>query len=229
MTEDEAREKVGGLLQHLREMRKMSQEDMADVLGIPRSAVSLIETGDRGIDFTELIDYAKTFKKHIEELLKPVMNETIVENPKSPPKQETPKPEVAPAPKPKPEQPKVEGRAKPFNTVRFSVMSENQTEISEAAQLYAPISAVTQACEAFGIGMADVATSPVLHQQAEAASLCRATVQIELPMNNEQNKVRLNTLVDNLNTEFPASQMCLETDVNGMLGLHSLSFLTMNQ
>ena len=198
MTEDEARVKVGGLLQHLREMRNMSQEDMADVLQIPRSAVSLIETGDRGIDFTELIEFSKLFKKHLDELVKPAMK-------------------------------KAEGTAKPFNTVRFSLMSENQTpEVLEAAQLYAPISAVTEAVTALGIGYADVQTHSVLQQQTEASSLCRAVIQIELPMNSEHNRNCMNTLMDNISQEYPASQPSIEMDVNGMLGLHALSFLTMN-
>lgn len=45
---------LGARLKEAREYRGYSQEEIAKYLGIPRSAISLIETGDRRTDVLEL-------------------------------------------------------------------------------------------------------------------------------------------------------------------------------
>lgn len=44
---------------HLRERNRVSQEVVANVLGVPRSAVSLIESGERDLKFLEALAAVK--------------------------------------------------------------------------------------------------------------------------------------------------------------------------
>jgi transcriptional regulator with XRE-family HTH domain len=68
MSKNEDRLALGQRLKNAREYRGFSQEDVATCLGIPRSAVSLIESGDRKIDAIELSKIAKLFDCSIGEL-----------------------------------------------------------------------------------------------------------------------------------------------------------------
>lgn len=54
MTEAEQREEIGRRIKEARSYVALSQEEVALVLAIPRSAVSQIENGARGLDVTEL-------------------------------------------------------------------------------------------------------------------------------------------------------------------------------
>jgi transcriptional regulator with XRE-family HTH domain len=68
MHETKDREKLGASLREAREYQGFSQEDVAKYLGIPRSAISLIETGDRRVDVLELRKLATLYRCSIEEL-----------------------------------------------------------------------------------------------------------------------------------------------------------------
>lgn len=59
---------MGAKLKEMREYRGFSQEDVAVFLGVPRSAVSLIEKGTRRIDVMELRKMSKLFQCSIEHL-----------------------------------------------------------------------------------------------------------------------------------------------------------------
>ncbi|MFN0008317.1 MAG: helix-turn-helix domain-containing protein [Planctomycetota bacterium] len=68
MSEDTDRAALGAQLKEAREYRGFSQEDVAKYLGVPRSAVSLIESGVRRLDILELKKLAKLYECRIEEL-----------------------------------------------------------------------------------------------------------------------------------------------------------------
>jgi transcriptional regulator with XRE-family HTH domain len=53
---------LGAHLKEIREYEGYSQEDIGKYLGLPRSAISLIESGERGIDILELKNLAKLYK-----------------------------------------------------------------------------------------------------------------------------------------------------------------------
>ena len=59
---------LGTRLKEAREYEGFSQEEVAKYLGLPRSAISLIETGARGLDILELKKLAKLYKCSIDQL-----------------------------------------------------------------------------------------------------------------------------------------------------------------
>lgn len=67
MKNDE-RAELGRRIREAREYRGFSQEDVAAVLGISRSAVSLVESGGRRLDVLEIGKLAKLFGCSIDEL-----------------------------------------------------------------------------------------------------------------------------------------------------------------
>lgn len=69
MSGEEQRIKLGTKIREARMYRGFSQEQVAKFLGISRSSVSLIESGNRGIDSFELQRLAGLFECSIEELL----------------------------------------------------------------------------------------------------------------------------------------------------------------
>lgn len=60
---------LGKKVKELRERRNLSQEKLAELLGIPRPAVSQIENGTRTVSADELINMSKTLGIHVESLL----------------------------------------------------------------------------------------------------------------------------------------------------------------
>jgi transcriptional regulator with XRE-family HTH domain len=64
---DEAadREKLGAGLRSAREYLGLSQEEVAKYLGIPRTALSLVESGQRGIDALEIKKLAQLYKRPV--------------------------------------------------------------------------------------------------------------------------------------------------------------------
>lgn len=68
MIDDIDRTALGALLKDAREYRGFSQEDVAKALGIPRSAVSLIESGARRLDILESRKLEALYQCSIEEL-----------------------------------------------------------------------------------------------------------------------------------------------------------------
>ncbi len=65
--DDEAadRERLGAGLRSAREYLGLSQEEVAKYLGIPRTALSLIESGQRRIDALELKKLAQFYKRPV--------------------------------------------------------------------------------------------------------------------------------------------------------------------
>lgn len=63
------KEELGELIKKYREEFEYSQEKLAEIISIPRSAISLIESGKRDVSSSELALFAKVFDLSIEELL----------------------------------------------------------------------------------------------------------------------------------------------------------------
>jgi transcriptional regulator with XRE-family HTH domain len=68
MSQETDRVALGARLKDAREYRGFSQEDVAKGLGVSRSAISLIESGDRRLDTLELKKLATLYECRIEEL-----------------------------------------------------------------------------------------------------------------------------------------------------------------
>ena len=71
MADDTERSALGARLKALREYRGFSQDEVAKVIGVPRSAISLIESGDRRLEFLEAQKLAKLFECTSEDLTGP--------------------------------------------------------------------------------------------------------------------------------------------------------------
>ena len=59
---------LGARLKEAREYRGFSQEDIARYLGVPRSAISLMENGSRRVSATELSRLAQLYQATMESL-----------------------------------------------------------------------------------------------------------------------------------------------------------------
>lgn len=68
MNNEKDRETIGEILRKAREYRGFSQEEVATYLQLPRSAISLIETGVRRLDVLELKKLAALYQSSIEQL-----------------------------------------------------------------------------------------------------------------------------------------------------------------
>jgi transcriptional regulator with XRE-family HTH domain len=60
---DEARRRLGERLREAREYLGLSQEEVAQHVGMPRPAVSQIEHGNRRVDAIELAKFAKLYQR----------------------------------------------------------------------------------------------------------------------------------------------------------------------
>jgi transcriptional regulator with XRE-family HTH domain len=69
---DKSKNDIGENLADLRKSKKFTQEEIAKELGIPRSGVSLLEHGKRGIKIEELQKYKELLKTKLEKLMEPV-------------------------------------------------------------------------------------------------------------------------------------------------------------
>ena len=69
--------KIGERLRKLRNYMDLTQEQVADILGIGRDAILRIENGKRKIDLQELMSFSKLYKISIDELIE---DEHIVNN-----------------------------------------------------------------------------------------------------------------------------------------------------
>ena len=63
---DEAYASMGARLREAREFLGLSQEVVADALGVPRASVSAMESGRRKVSSLELRDLARLYKRPIE-------------------------------------------------------------------------------------------------------------------------------------------------------------------
>lgn len=68
MTVETDRVTLGARLKEMREYRGFSQDEVAQYLGIPRSAVSLMESGARGLDVLEVRKLAALYHCSIDDL-----------------------------------------------------------------------------------------------------------------------------------------------------------------
>jgi transcriptional regulator with XRE-family HTH domain len=59
------RQKLGAKLREAREYLGLSQDEVAKILGIPRTALSNIESGQRGIDALELKKLSQLYKRPV--------------------------------------------------------------------------------------------------------------------------------------------------------------------
>jgi transcriptional regulator with XRE-family HTH domain len=78
---EKSKNNIGDRLATMREKLNLTQEEVAEELGIPRSGVSLIESGDRGIKIEEIKQYSKILHTKIEKLMEPVKPEEKKEEP----------------------------------------------------------------------------------------------------------------------------------------------------
>ena len=60
--------KIGERLRKLRKYMGLTQEQVADILGLGRDAILRIEKGNRKIDLQELIDFSKLYSISMDEL-----------------------------------------------------------------------------------------------------------------------------------------------------------------
>lgn len=56
---------IAGRLKEAREYLGLSQQEVADALGVPRTAVSMMESGQRRVDSLELKSLAKLYQRPI--------------------------------------------------------------------------------------------------------------------------------------------------------------------
>lgn len=68
MTDKAEREALGNRLREMREYCGYSQEEVASYVGVPRTAVTQMENGQRGVDALELTRLARLFKCSVEDL-----------------------------------------------------------------------------------------------------------------------------------------------------------------
>src|SRR5687767_10101471 len=83
MSEDADRVALGERLKDAREYRGFSQEDVARYLGVPRSAISLIESGTRRLDILELQKLARLYECRLEDLTAHQNSSSIEQDPDS--------------------------------------------------------------------------------------------------------------------------------------------------
>lgn len=57
--------RLAELLKQAREYLSLSQDEVAKVVGIPRAAISLIESGQRRVDALELKKFATTYQRPV--------------------------------------------------------------------------------------------------------------------------------------------------------------------
>lgn len=220
---DEQRSKIledfGKKEEKMRMDKEMTQQEVADRLDIPRSGVSLMEDGQRGVDLAELLMILKLFNKEPHELLTTLMkyvNANVRNSHELHADSDITQPDV------------YENRT----GNKSGEYSSSNPESSRSSSLYAPISAVLEEAEALGIGMANctVQKEPVLSRATGSASktLCKATICFSAPTNDARCKRLMMDWVDGIVTTWPASKCHMELDVDGVRGSNQLNFLTIS-
>lgn len=64
--------KLGAVLKNIRNERHLSQQEIADRLGVSRSCYTHYETGDRGMDINVLFKLCDIYNVDVNEILKDV-------------------------------------------------------------------------------------------------------------------------------------------------------------
>src|SRR5262249_12940991 len=59
------REKIAAKLKEAREDLGLSQQEVAEAMKLPRSAISLVETAQRGVESVELKAFAKLYQRPV--------------------------------------------------------------------------------------------------------------------------------------------------------------------
>lgn len=59
------REKIAAKLKEAREYLGLSQQEVADAMKLPRSAISLVETAQRGVESVELKAFAQLYQRPV--------------------------------------------------------------------------------------------------------------------------------------------------------------------
>lgn len=59
------REKIAAKLKEAREYLGLSQQEVAEAVELPRSAISLVETAQRGVESVELKAFAKLYQRPV--------------------------------------------------------------------------------------------------------------------------------------------------------------------
>jgi transcriptional regulator with XRE-family HTH domain len=72
--ESEIRRSVGARLKLARMQQSLSQEEVAEQLGIPRPSISNIESGKRNIELIELISFATMYGQPLEFFFAEILN-----------------------------------------------------------------------------------------------------------------------------------------------------------
>lgn len=57
--------RLGEKLREAREYLSLSQDEVSKIIGIPRAAISLIETGQRKVDALELKEFARLYQRQV--------------------------------------------------------------------------------------------------------------------------------------------------------------------
>ncbi len=65
-----SKEELAGFVAELRQRAELTQEELAEALGIRQSTISRIESGSRGLSLQELGSYADYFGISVEEILR---------------------------------------------------------------------------------------------------------------------------------------------------------------
>lgn len=68
--------KLGAYIKHLREMKSLSQQDLANSLGVPRPSISQIENGNRDVSLSEFSKLTEIFHIPPEELFQQMSGTT---------------------------------------------------------------------------------------------------------------------------------------------------------
>lgn len=64
-TSDQERTRLGEMLRQAREYMALSQDEVAKAVGIPRAAISLIESGQRKVEALELKKFAAVYDRPV--------------------------------------------------------------------------------------------------------------------------------------------------------------------
>lgn len=66
--QDDYRKKLANRLKEMREYLALSQDEVSQLVNIPRPAISLIESGERKVEASELMRFADAYKCTLDQL-----------------------------------------------------------------------------------------------------------------------------------------------------------------
>jgi len=199
MSEKSSGNDIGNKLASLRERMKLTQQEVADELGIPRSAVSLIESGDRGIKIEEIKSYSKMLKTKVEQLMAPVhlaKSKQVSEN-----------------------QTQASAHATTENE------QDPEMFFPLVATILAQLEQIGVKSASNGVSVANVLNKPIAKNGGY--ELCRASIQFHLDGSDPDNRQTLTNLVDAIAESWPGCKPSLQIGQEGQPGHNQINFLTM--